>query len=87
MTQTTHERAAKSHVTVWLLAVVAVPVLYVLTFPMVVWVVFTFQRATFSHSSPPPWFRAYATPYGWLRETPAGGLLDDYFKWVQQHLP
>jgi hypothetical protein len=70
----------------WALSFLALAVLYVLTFPVAVWGIYTFRRPA-AGKPPPGWFRVYAMPYGWLRTTPAQQPLDDYFKWVARQLP
>ena len=72
-------RTGKPHLTEWVLAVVAVPVLYVLTLP---WVAFLAHRA--SPKSPPAWFLAYAVPWALLQETPLRKPLEEYGQLVKK---
>jgi hypothetical protein len=66
-------RTAKSHVTAWVLVVVAAPVLYVFTMPVV---------ALLAPQPPPAWLVVYTTPFTWLMGTPLRGPLKAYMGWM-----
>lgn len=74
-------RSAKSRLTAWVL-VLSVPVLYVLTFPLVLCAVSSSlprSRAISSHV--PKWFPVYKKPYNWIKSTPLRPVLDGYTSW------
>jgi hypothetical protein len=60
----------------WTLSILAVPVVYVLSFPFV----------TLSVGSKlPPWTEVYAKPWGWFFDTPLEKPLRNYWVWVVTH--
>jgi hypothetical protein len=60
----------------WTIALLTVPVLYVLTFPPLV---ILMQNL---HNMPDRWFEIYAAPISWMhRNTPASKPMEDYAKW------
>ena len=71
-------RTAKSHVTAWVLAVVAVPVLYVLSVPFVVWI--CFGGHSVAHA--PAWLVIYVSPCQCLENTPLKEPVVAYTEWV-----
>ncbi len=60
------KRSSMSHAMAWALAVVAVPVLYVLTMPVVVW---SCHRPSPTGAFGPPWLVAYRFPFEQLCDT------------------
>ena len=61
------ERARQSHAVAWSLSVLAVPVLYVLTFPFVQsWG--GLERHADGRVSLPSWLVVYAKPLGWANQ-------------------
>jgi hypothetical protein len=73
-------RSSKSHVTAWLLVVVAVPVLYVLTMPFVAW---SWIRMASPTDEAPRWLRVYIAPHGWLTDTPLREPINAYTDWAR----
>lgn len=72
-----------SHAVTWTLAMLAVPVLYVLTLPLVVVVARkTYEAMLGGYSRPPAWLETYATPLEWLYQTPLKQPIEAYFDWV-----
>lgn len=76
------EQKSRSHAAAWTLGALAVPVLYVLTLPLVVVIPIRSSMRTLASLSQDPWFLAYVAPYGWLRKTPLKPALDIYFEWA-----
>jgi hypothetical protein len=78
------DRSGRSHALAWIVTVlVAVPVLYVLTFPVVMWYAY-WKDHTGDHSPREPrWLLTYSVPYVYLaRETPLSHPLVSYYDWV-----
>jgi hypothetical protein len=72
------ERARTSHATAWLLAVVAVPVLYVLTLPVIA----VIYARMYPKTAPPEWLLIYSVPFDWLTNTPMRQPLKAYVDWI-----
>lgn len=80
------ERRA-AHWVGWVLALVAVPVAYVLTLPPIV---MTLENAYGwgRTSAPPRWLVAYAAPGVWLyKDTPLQPILTSYAQWWRETIP
>jgi hypothetical protein len=77
------ERSSTSHATAWTLALLAAPVIYVLTLPIVVWGWSMTARST---RPPPAWLQAYVAPAEWLTKTPLKKPMEMYFAWTFDHL-
>lgn len=74
----TEERSSRSHshLTTWMISLLAVPVLYVLTFPPLVMSVMK------PHSTPPRWLVVYGGPIQWMHgNMPIQKPLNAYAKW------
>jgi hypothetical protein len=82
---------AKSHAPSWVLVVVAAPMLYVLTFPFVVWTLDRIDDASGMIYPPPDnpaWLEVYGTLFQWLTGTPmVGESLAKYYEWVILKFP
>jgi hypothetical protein len=65
----------------WTLALLAVPVLYVLTLPPIFLLAQPRKASYGVPHRPPRWLMVYATPYLWVEETPVGYLLNQYGEW------
>jgi hypothetical protein len=85
-----------SRLLAWLLSILAVPLLYLLTFPVVLRIIFSMglgPPATSVYAGAPPplphWVEVYEAPYLWLyRSSPrVGQVLERYGNWVMRHLP
>ncbi len=73
-------RTSKSHVTAWALAVVAVPVLYLLSVPVVLHIAPPDPFAT------PGWQKTYAAPHTWLLDNTAlAPILQKFDFWYLGH--
>ncbi|MEZ0273919.1 MAG: hypothetical protein ACAH88_03370 [Roseimicrobium sp.] len=69
--------SARSRATVWVLSIIAVPVLYLMSVPPI-WVVGL--RTWGNH--PPALLEGYIAPYEWLRSsTPLKAPLNAYLRW------
>lgn len=85
------EREGKSHASTWTLAVLVVPLLYLLSAPPIVGYFCTESSGTlqlggrpalFVAVSKPRWVRLYYAPYAWLQaNTPLHRPLDAYMQW------
>jgi len=66
-------RTGKSHVAIWVLSIIAVPALYLLTYPILVSV---------TRKADTPWMEHYMKPYKWLvNNTPLRSPLRAYDDW------
>jgi hypothetical protein len=80
------ERSGKSHALAWTLAIVAVPVLYVLTMPVVAWAAHRFDKPA-TMIGGVWWMSVYAAPFSWMQTTPIEKPLMSYYNWVLDQLP
>ena len=77
------QSSGRSRAAIWVMVLLAAPVLYVLTFPLGNWVI---AKSCRDHIYP-RWAMAYAAPYNWLSQQPSlHQPLDDYFWWVFNRL-
>jgi hypothetical protein len=67
-----------------LIVLAALPVLYVLTMPLVVSILLKVDPP--SGIRPPHWLRVYAAPLGTLEHTPLKGPVRAYLEWTMRHL-
>jgi hypothetical protein len=67
-----------------LMVLVGVPLVYVLTLPVVVSI--TLKVDPQSGIRPPHWLRTYAAPLGLLEHTPLKGPVRAYLEWTMKHL-
>ena len=81
----TSERSSKSHAWGWTISILAVPVLYVLTLPLVVWTT-SKVRSPGVPIPHPLWLQLYLTPYRWTVSTPMEAPLEAYYWWVMNRL-
>ena len=73
--------SGKSHVTTWILAIIAMPVMYVLTTPPL------YCCLVNCHHAADPWITRYMVPFGWVeKDTPLRKPLAAYFNWCHEHL-
>jgi hypothetical protein len=85
------ERSGKSRVAAWTLAIIAVPVLYVLTFPPIASLVLTRNGMDLGYSLDlyPHWLAQYGTPYR-LAYRNSGMLMGKVFLryevWCREHI-
>ena len=72
-----HDDTDKSHTMAWVMCVLALPVLYLLSVPPVVYAAARLTKDDY----PPPWAMAYASPYTWLMEE--SPVKDPFQRYVQ----
>ena len=77
------KQSDKSHASAWALVILAVPVVYVLTFPIVG--ILTYKRPTVPYPVEPRWRQAYFAPALWLHDnTPLKEPLEKYLAWWEK---
>lgn len=80
------EPSGKSHPIAWVLfLILAVPVLYVLTLPLVVWSVMI--NGPMGIARPSRALSAYLAPSDLIDHTPLKEPMDAYARWCYNHLP
>ncbi|RBP44545.1 hypothetical protein DES53_104366 [Roseimicrobium gellanilyticum] len=73
----------------WTLALVAVPLLYVLTFPLIFFTVMppSYTPSPGTPRRPPAWLNVYARPFFWMMDkTPPAHPLNQYGAWWRSML-
>ena len=81
------ERSGRSHGTAWVLSILAVPLVYVATFPLVVW--FSYFKGVPTGTwggDPPDLLIVYGALWWWLQDSPMGDLLNAYLQWALKML-
>jgi hypothetical protein len=82
-------RSRESRATAWTWVLLALPIVYVATLPLVEWMILgkDLWQDRREWWEVPAWFAVYKDPYLLMRKTPMRRYLDDYEDWVMRRLP